>query len=317
MSLSNMEDKQNPLVSVAVITYNSSKTVVETLDSIYNQTYQNIELIISDDCSTDDTIDVCRRWLEQHKDRFVRTEIITVPKNTGVTGNCQRVWDYCKTEWLKFIAGDDLLLPNCIEDFVHYINEHPKTECVFSCADVIGLSQQEKEMFIKSRFDYSFFDLPQEKRYEKILPWCCIPTAAAILNYKKLKERGLNFDMRIPMLEDRIFFLRALELGVYFDFMNKITICYRVRRDSLCNAQILSPRFYESTRLAYFYYVFDKNDQIDHDMAIKQVVDNEMGFYYEYYQLKQISQTKAYKIAKYISNPQLILHRIAQIFKNK
>ena len=73
-----------PLVSVPVITYNSSKTVLETLDSIYNQTYQNLELIVSDDCSTDNTVGICREWIEAHKKRFVRTELLTVEKNTGV-----------------------------------------------------------------------------------------------------------------------------------------------------------------------------------------------------------------------------------------
>ena len=69
--------KQNiPLVSVSVITYNSSKTVLETLESVKTQTYPNIELIISDDCSPDNTVEVCREWIEQNKERFVRIEIL-------------------------------------------------------------------------------------------------------------------------------------------------------------------------------------------------------------------------------------------------
>ena len=48
----------NPLVSVVVITYNSASTIIETLDSIREQSYKNIELIISDDCSKDNTVDI-------------------------------------------------------------------------------------------------------------------------------------------------------------------------------------------------------------------------------------------------------------------
>ena len=84
------ENKDTPLVSIIVITYNSSKYVLETLESAYNQTYQNIELIISDDCSTDDTVEVCKKWVDEHKDRFVRSEIITTPVNTGIPVNCNR-----------------------------------------------------------------------------------------------------------------------------------------------------------------------------------------------------------------------------------
>lgn len=70
----------DPLVSVSIITYNSSSTILETLDSIYSQSYQNIELIVSDDCSTDNTVEICKKWIDEHKDRFVRVELLTVEK---------------------------------------------------------------------------------------------------------------------------------------------------------------------------------------------------------------------------------------------
>ena len=60
----------NPLVSIIVITYNSSKYVLETLESAKAQTYQNIELIVTDDCSNDNTVEICRKWIEENKERF-------------------------------------------------------------------------------------------------------------------------------------------------------------------------------------------------------------------------------------------------------
>lgn len=77
--------EKNPLVSIIVITYNSAKYVLETLESAKAQTYQNIKLIVSDDCSTDNKIEICRKWLEKNKGRFVRTELITVEQNTDCT----------------------------------------------------------------------------------------------------------------------------------------------------------------------------------------------------------------------------------------
>jgi len=78
---------ENPLVSIIVITYNSSEYVIETLESAKAQTYQNIELIVSDDCSTDETLEICRDWMKKNQDRFVRSELITTEKNTGISGN--------------------------------------------------------------------------------------------------------------------------------------------------------------------------------------------------------------------------------------
>ena len=82
--------KENDLVSIVVITYNSSKYVLETLESAKAQTYQNIELIITDDCSTDNTVAVCKEWLEKNEDRFVKAELVTSPCNTGVPANLNR-----------------------------------------------------------------------------------------------------------------------------------------------------------------------------------------------------------------------------------
>ena len=55
------------LVSISVITYNSSKYILDTLDSVKAQTYPNLELVISDDCSTDNTIDLCKDWVKRTK----------------------------------------------------------------------------------------------------------------------------------------------------------------------------------------------------------------------------------------------------------
>ena len=74
------------LVSVPVLTYNAESFIEETLESIFNQTYQTIELIISDDCSKDNTVQIVEKWCAQPRviARFTDIKIITVPKNTGI-----------------------------------------------------------------------------------------------------------------------------------------------------------------------------------------------------------------------------------------
>ena len=80
----------NSLVSVCVVTYNSAATIVDTLESIKAQTYQNLELVVSDDCSKDDTVKVCREWIAANKDRFAAATVIESEVNTGVSANCHR-----------------------------------------------------------------------------------------------------------------------------------------------------------------------------------------------------------------------------------
>ena len=123
-----------PLVTVAVTTYRSAVYVIETLESVYGQTYQEIALVISDDCSPDNTVALVNDWiaLERVQNRFVSIEVITVPKNTGVSANCNRCIKAAAGDWIKFIAGDDILYPNCITDNMQFAAENPEAHIIFS-----------------------------------------------------------------------------------------------------------------------------------------------------------------------------------------
>jgi glycosyltransferase involved in cell wall biosynthesis len=128
----NSLEKNNPLVSIIVVTYNSSKYVLETLESAKAQTYQNIELIISDDASQDDTVQICKNWLLQNRERFVRTDLITVINNTGISANCNRGVNFSKGEWIKLIAGDDILMEKCISLNIYQVSQNKNIKIIFS-----------------------------------------------------------------------------------------------------------------------------------------------------------------------------------------
>jgi alpha-1,3-rhamnosyltransferase len=153
-------DKVNtthPLVSVVVICYNSSATIIETLESIWSQSYPNIELILTDDCSSDETIQLAQTWINDKGTRFVNTEIVISEKNTGVSGNCNRGVEKSKGQWIKTIAGDDLLIPTAIEQFIcesGKVNENVRmcvcnVECFASEGAVPVSLQQSYDMYFK------------------------------------------------------------------------------------------------------------------------------------------------------------------------
>ena len=75
-------DKKMPLVTVGIATYNSSEFILETLESIYSQLYPNIELIISDDASSDDTMQKVKKWLatDDRRKRFTDVKLLEVRK---------------------------------------------------------------------------------------------------------------------------------------------------------------------------------------------------------------------------------------------
>ncbi len=103
-----------PLVSVICLSYNHEAYVVEALDSVINQTYSNIELLIADDCSSDHSVGVIQDWLQHHPNVYFSAN----EKNLGNTKTFNQLAKIAKGEFIIDLAADDVLLPNCIEQQV-------------------------------------------------------------------------------------------------------------------------------------------------------------------------------------------------------
>ncbi len=100
-----------PLVSVICLSYNHEVYVVEALNSVINQTYPNIELLIADDCSSDHSVGVIQDWLQHHPNVY----FLANEKNLGNTKTFNQLAKKAKGEFIIDLAADDVLLPNCIE----------------------------------------------------------------------------------------------------------------------------------------------------------------------------------------------------------
>ena len=150
------EITNQPLVSIIVITYNSSEYVLETLESTKAQTYSNIELIVSDDSSSDETVEICRTWIAQNKARFARATLVTSELNTGIPANINRGVKISDGFWIKCIAGDDILAEDCISELIHYISGQ-KEDIYILYSDVIrflgnSVNNVEIKKFENARF---------------------------------------------------------------------------------------------------------------------------------------------------------------------
>ena len=248
-----------PLVTVSVITYNSASTILETLDSIYAQSYPAIELIISDDCSSDQTITTCRQWISLHKTRFTRCRVIESDKNTGITANCNRAIADIHGNYLKLLAGDDLLEPEAISEYVNYLTQNPQAMYVFGRVTVFGNNQLAIDWFNNTIFDYSFFSLTRDKQYNWLIEnWFQpIPAAAVFINAKLARENQVLFyDERIPMLEDWPNWIVLSSKGIDFHFIDKPLARYRVNENSVCSGEKYREAFMKSIALLYRYYQF-------------------------------------------------------------
>ena len=294
-----------PLVSVTVITYNSSKTVLETLESIKAQTYQNLELIVSDDCSTDNTVELCRNWIEQNKDRFVRVELLTVEKNAGVAGNNNRAAKACRGGWVKSIAGDDAFMPDCIQDCMDYVADHTDTIYLFGKQKAFGASEERcKE--IDAVFDYTFFNLTKEQQLHRLVfDGNCVPATTVFYNRERAKQLNIKEDERIPLLEDWPKWINLLRAGVMFHFIDKVLVKYRV--GGMSTKHRLNAKMYMSERKFCLYYQYPEWYKENPDMAVDRIIKEEMEIYNALIDLEQrnamLRGSKAYRIGKAILKP--------------
>jgi glycosyltransferase involved in cell wall biosynthesis len=225
----------NPLVSIIVLTYNSGKYIIETLDSTFNQSYQNIELIVSDDCSTDNTVALTNAWLETHKERFRKTEVITVPVNAGIPKNCNRGLKSSSGEWIKFLSGDDVLHNSCIEKFVQFALGDPAKNNFFFCNRLnFAESVQRPGELIQIK---KLIHMDPSKQLVKYACERSLIAPFSFCRHDTILALG-GFDESYRYLEDFPFYFKALENGYHFVPLDENLIFYRVSGGSISGAQM-------------------------------------------------------------------------------
>lgn len=248
-----MKDKM-PLVSVFVVTYNSGQYVVETLDSIKFQTYQNIELVISDDCSKDNTLNIVYEWLKENNSRFVRTKVVTTDINKGIPANYNRAVQACTGEWLKMVDGDDLLLPNCISDNVKYINANNDAKVVFSdFRKFRSYPNDIDQQSVFTKIHYDFFELSAEEQLKVILKTNILPSQTCFIYAELLKNNP--YEERYFYLEDAPMWINLLNQGVHFYLLDKVTALYRICDSTMRNSAHFFTRPYYETLCQFFWDV--------------------------------------------------------------
>ena len=131
-----MTSLQQPLVSVLISTYNNEKTILQAVDSILMQDYKNFEILIINDCSTDNTANL----LEQIKEKDERIFVFSNEKNIGLTASLNRLIDFSKGDIILRQDADDFSTNNRITTQVDCLTS-TKADLCFSRATVINDSR--------------------------------------------------------------------------------------------------------------------------------------------------------------------------------
>jgi glycosyltransferase involved in cell wall biosynthesis len=130
--------KSKPLLSIGLPVYNGEQFLEETLQSILNQSFEDFELIICDNASTDETEAICRRYIEKDaRIRYYRNEY-----NIGWALNHNKVVGLANGAYFKWIAYDDLIAPVFLEKCIEVLDQHPEVVLCYPRTQFIDVHGQ-------------------------------------------------------------------------------------------------------------------------------------------------------------------------------
>lgn len=201
-----------PLVSVIIPSYNREKVIQRAVDSVLNQIYRNIELIVVDDCSTDNTIDILSR-IEDKRLIVLRNE-----KNEGACVSRNKGILNSSGEYIAFLDSDDVWDKNKLENQVNYMMEYNYfiTYTNYSCNNKI-VELNERYMSKKNLYQVLLYD-------NHI-------TTGILLCKRNILETNL-FDEKLSRFQDWDLVLR-LSRKYEFGYIHQVLTYQYVQKDSI------------------------------------------------------------------------------------
>lgn len=217
--------ENNPLISIIIPLYNAEKYIVQTIESVINQTYMNWELIVVDDCSTDTSREIVKEY--ENKDSRIRLIESQVnfggparPRNIGI--------EHAKGEFMAFLDSDDVWLKDKLHAQIKFLhdNDYDMIHTLASTIDVYG---------------DNLAHLNNQRVYNRLHPFLGDLTILYLSNYininsvlmKKDKKIKFREDKNLIALEDWLFWIENLHDGKKFYLIKEELIKYRIDKDSI------------------------------------------------------------------------------------
>jgi glycosyltransferase involved in cell wall biosynthesis len=194
-------------VSVCIPVYNGSAYIAESINSVLAQTYTDFQLIVCDNCSTDNTEEIVRSFHDPRL-RYVRND-----ENLGLVGNANRCLELSKGEYICIWHHDDVMLPDNLRRKVHLLDEHPEVGFVHSnliLIDDSGKTVASEIWEASSRLDYIENGLTLLTKYFSKLSLGARLFIGAVLARRICYEKVGGFNPKFPHCNDSEMWMRMM-----------------------------------------------------------------------------------------------------------
>lgn len=218
-----------PLVSIVICTYNQQNFIRETLDSVLAQTYPNIEIIVSDDGSSDETPNILREYASRYPDKI---KPVFSPVNTGIPSNINRAMAQRAGEYVAWLDGDDLMMPTKIEKQVDVLLAHPEATGCYHDADVFD-SDTGHSMGRMSELYNGSLELKQGHLKDWYKPRYYFLPSTIMARSEICPPQG--YDWRLKHFSEGLYFVEAFRTGILLA-LNETLTRYRRHVKNLTNS---------------------------------------------------------------------------------
>lgn len=205
-------------ISVLMGIYNCGSTLVEALESLYAQTYQDFKIILCEDGSSDDTYQVAQDYASSHDNiLLLRNE-----RNMGLNYTLNRCLEHADTEYIARMDGDDISLPKRFETEVNFLDTHPKYAVVSG-----------PMIYFDENGDFRTGTGKGEVKKEDFImgsPVCHAPCMARTAAFKAVG--GYSVDDRLLRVEDYHLWFKLFAAGYKLYMLNDVIYKMRDDRDA-------------------------------------------------------------------------------------
>ena len=206
-------------ISVVTASYNYQDYIKETIQSVLDQTYNDWELIIVDDCSTDNSVDVIKSFNDERIKLFINE------KNLGLAQTVKRGVEYATGEWIVFLESDDLITPDNIEKKVQIIKKYSNLNLIFNDCEFFGDKNKVKDFSIalkKTRILLKNKNYPIKMFYNFYLKINKIFTFSSVMA-KREDLLKISYNPPIDSLLDWWLWVQLAYIGNFYYIPEKLT----------------------------------------------------------------------------------------------
>ena len=211
-------------LSVIVATYNSEKTLNETLESLLAQTYRTFEVIVIDGLSKDGTVFIIKKYEPLFLDKNIKFYWVS-ESDSGIYDAWNKGLKKTNSDWIGFLGSDDMYHPSALENYATEMDKQPNINYICSKVEIINESGAIVKI-MKSPYEYK-----QVIRYMDF-------AHVGSFHHRELFERYGNFDITYKIAGDYDFFLRCGN-NIRSGYLNKITA--RMLNSGVSNVNFLNP----------------------------------------------------------------------------